>query len=991
NRRYIYAFKENSANTNIYVGFLTVDDFYTYMYDGFSISELPDDTYSTTDRNGESISYYFFEDVYANQSEGTGDDDITLTYDSSISSFTRSIKYTDSDYSIQSRIMFINKNSLGADWDLVLPEAYAYGYNYESDTSGSTKYYWYDYVCAFRSMDGSVYMFYGDDVFKKYSDSTTTYSASFTSDTDRNLSFESFFETQLLDDDIEYNFVITDSYTQLTYYLYNTGISSTKISSKQPMYITAVQDNYGNTITYEYEDGYGSISKIIDTYGREISIESITGGKQISYYDDIDGKTKTITYTTETLDASELDNDSPLKGKDINRFSVTNAEGETTIYDSRDTEVLNYYYSSNSSGLGYIDGLPDAGGLPEETSENSNIERIIYPTGAETRYTYQCVYPKNVSAKVAHGVYAVTGTYDIVDDEIVNQKEYALSKATVTETDSSVGSVTIDTYNSDYLVSTSITSATGKTSSTPYIKTTNSYTDNNELEKQVVNTSGTSKTTEYTYNTSYHGLLKSCSDGKAKVSYTYHTVNGKATKIPSKITYSYLDDDEYAADYYVTTSLTDDNNSIEYEKVIQDSVIKSQIKYEYDSDGNVTAIKQWTNDTDADGDLDEDDDIIVLENTYEITAQKTKNVTNTVADVLNADGDNEGDVTNTYKYNIYGSPLSQTDSYGTVTEVEYDDINRPVKYTMANGGTKTIEYNIDKNYTLVTDEAGVVTKYEYDGLGRSTATYIQNGTSYRKISACEYDEAGRIASQTSYRSGAAGVKEKYSYDVLGRVTEKQVYEYPRTLLYTETYTYKNSSSQATVTLTTTADGITTPTQTSYYDKYGRLTSQESTSDSTTITTSYEYDYQDRVISETDANGNTTSYEYTYDGQVSKQTNAAGDSVTSEYDLAGQVVSATDANGNITSTEYDSLGRPIRVVTPFSGSTNGETKTYYDKNSNIVKTAVKRASSLYQITEYKYDEVGNLLASIANDGSTDIVTQYEYDTANRVTKNDNRIE
>ncbi|MCC8160330.1 MAG: RHS repeat protein [Oscillospiraceae bacterium] len=61
---------------------------------------------------------------------------------------------------------------------------------------------------------------------------------------------------------------------------------------------------------------------------------------------------------------------------------------------------------------------------------------------------------------------------------------------------------------------------------------------------------------------------------------------------------------------------------------------------------------------------------------------------------------------------------------------KWNDINRPVKYTMANGGTKTIEYNIDKNYTLVTDEAGVVTKYEYDGLGRSTATAV--GISIRK-------------------------------------------------------------------------------------------------------------------------------------------------------------------------------------------------------------------------------------------------------------------
>ena len=94
---------------------------------------------------------------------------------------------------------------------------------------------------------------------------------------------------------------------------------------------------------------------------------------------------------------------------------------------------------------------------------------------------------------------------------------------------------------------------------------------------------------------------------------------------------------------------------------------------------------------------------------------------------------------------------------------------------------------------------------------------------------------------------------------------------------------------------------------------------------------------------------------------------------------------TDANGNTVNTEYDKLGRAIKVQTPFDDTVSGETKTYYDKNSNIIKTAVKRSENKDQIEEYKYDNMGNLLASITNDGKTDTVTQYKYDTANRVTK------
>ena len=148
--------------------------------------------------------------------------------------------------------------------------------------------------------------------------------------------------------------------------------------------------------------------------------------------------------------------------------------------------------------------------------------------------------------------------------------------------------------------------------------------------------------------------------------------------------------------------------------------------------------------------------------------------------------------------------------------------------------------------------------------------------------------------------------------------KKSVYELSNTLLYTENYEYDNTSSQEVVTKTTVAaDGTDAAVQKSYYDKYGRLTKTESIYGGTTLTNTYEYDYQGRVTKETDPNGNDTLYEYNYAGQVTKQTNANGDSVSTVYDLAGQAVSVTDANGNTTNTYYDKLGRAIKTETPLS--------------------------------------------------------------------------
>ena len=40
---------------------------------------------------------------------------------------------------------------------------------------------------------------------------------------------------------------------------------------------------------------------------------------------------------------------------------------------------------------------------------------------------------------------------------------------------------------------------------------------------------------------------------------------------------------------------------------------------------------------------------------------------------------------------------------------------------------------------------------------------------------------------------------------------------------------------------------------------------------------------------------------------------------------------------------------------------------------------------YQSEEYKYDNMGNLVASISGENSETAVVQYQYDTANRMTK------
>ena len=84
-----------------------------------------------------------------------------------------------------------------------------------------------------------------------------------------------------------------------------------------------------------------------------------------------------------------------------------------------------------------------------------------------------------------------------------------------------------------------------------------------------------------------------------------------------------------------------------------------------------------------------------------------------------------------------------------------------------------------------------------------------------------------------------------------------------------------------------------------------------------------------------------------------------------------------------------LSRKVKEVLPFDGDIKSVNKTYYDKNSNVVKQAIQNnapgEAEHFKVTEFKYDAMGNVLASIGRDSGGDSVVQYEYNKANQPTK------
>lgn len=63
-------------------------------------------------------------------------------------------------------------------------------------------------------------------------------------------------------------------------------------------------------------------------------------------------------------------------------------------------------------------------GVLAKTNMGSNIERIIYPNGLESRYRYKCIYLGNADTAISRSVYALEDSYDIFEGKVFNHKTY---------------------------------------------------------------------------------------------------------------------------------------------------------------------------------------------------------------------------------------------------------------------------------------------------------------------------------------------------------------------------------------------------------------------------------------------------------------------------------------------------------------------------------------------------------------------------------------
>ena len=164
---------------------------------------------------------------------------------------------------------------------------------------------------------------------------------------------------------------------------------------------------------------------------------------------------------------------------------------------------------------------------------------------------------------------------------------------------------------------------------------------------------------------------------------------------------------------------------------------------------------------------------------------------------------------------------------------------------------------------------------------------------------------------------------------------------------------------------------------------------------------FDYDPINRVTIFTDNLGHQEVYHWDELDRVTGEQDASGAQVTNEYDADYNLVAVTDANGHTTRYTYDDRGNVTSRTDPLDGYSlyaSDVTRWAYDEHNLVISMT----NALDDTWLYAYDEHGNLVHTVAPDGSqtwaaynawgqplviTDAVghaTRYVYDTyGNRI--------
>ncbi len=515
-----------------------------------------------------------------------------------------------------------------------------------------------------------------------------------------------------------------------------------------------------------------------------------------------------------------------------------------------------------------------------------------------------------------------------------------------------------------------------------------------------------SEGTSISYEETEKELIAKVTDRLGHIkTYTHDKVTGRLQK---------LEDEEGL----IFERIYDENSRLVEEKDAQAS-----IRYEYDSNGNLTKI------TDKLGRVtsytyDDQGNLLTQttprQNTTKMTYDdhgKLLSITNPIGDVLKNEYDPKGNLISTTLPN--NDKLSYTVENGRVTNVKpkkdsqytkvYDEFGRVSEIQNPVGGAIKFTYFGDNQIKTITDESGNITKFEYDKRGnlsqitdplghtqkyrynlyKDLVSYTDqegNQTLYnydaernlvmttypnKSQSTYRYDVRGNLIKETD----ALGNVTTYTYDSVGNLIQVQKADRIQTYIYDKAGQLVQSNT----------DKVTSYT----YDEDGNL---KTISDANGEKTVVSYDELGRIISVTDKEGHEENYTYdetglkdyigkdkqkiSYEreyGQITKIIDQEGNEVRYEYDKMGRATKIIDQEGNEHQIDYTPTGQISSITDPYKHAVSyeydavGRKIAQIDKNGNKTSFVYSPSGNLIEIqntlgnkVSFVYDSLGNVI-------------------------------
>lgn len=298
-------------------------------------------------------------------------------------------------------------------------------------------------------------------------------------------------------------------------------------------------------------------------------------------------------------------------------------------------------------------------------------------------------------------------------------------------------------------------------------------------------------------------------------------------------------------------------------------------------------------------------------------------------------------VNESFEFDSANNMVSHTDKRGVVSTMTYDNINRPLTTSVQATPTPitvSTSYDDANRTVTVTDAEGHATVTAFDGLRRVTAvTNARNDTRF-----LTYDGVNLVA-ESDFKDPSNLTR--YQYDDVDRL----IAVYDRTgALSTIAY---NDANGSTVTTTDRRGDVSVQ----FADPLGRIVNQTSGG---LPAGSVAYDGANNVVSVTDALGNQTQFVFDRANRVSEihsPGNIQNRSIT--YDGVGNVLSESDGFGNPRVMTYDGLNRlRTSTIDPGNGQSAIATTYEYDGGGLLKRIVDGRQNA----TRYDYNELGSLV-------------------------------